>query len=441
MAGPSLTADSNVAGSTNWSEFLKFVPLRFRDPELEAAFRSGYPRMHLQQVRVALILAAALIIGDVLADMIYDPATAAQGAVIRLGVVLPGQMGLLVLTFFGPFQRVWQIWISLLTVAMSGALFWALALIDRAGGAGLSSWVGILNFTFVVMFAFVLLGLEIRYALPASAAVFVLFLAMLQSQGAFDGAELVYFGYHVLTVLLLAAFIGYWREIFVRRDYYRQHALERERQRSDELLYAVMPERIAGRIKNGEFPIADAYGEATVLFADLSGSTALARRLGPQQLVDYLNTLFSSFDRISTQFGLEKIKTIGDAYMAVSGAPKPNPGHAEAALRAAIAMRRAVRQLASETGFPVDVRIGLHTGALIGGVIGLDRYQFDFWGDTVNTAARIEASCTPGEIQVSETTYWQLHRQFELTPAGRKDLPGIGLSEIFVLAKEPDGAA
>jgi class 3 adenylate cyclase len=183
-------------------------------------------------------------------------------------------------------------------------------------------------------------------------------------------------------------------------DLRRQAAEERV----DELLTNAIPRPIVARLRRGERRIAERYAETTVLFADLVGFTPWAQQTPPEQVVDLLDSLFSTFDALAERHGLEKIKTIGDAYMAVAGAPLPRDGHAAASLAMARDMVQAVADIGARSGVPIQVRIGLASGPVVGGVIGQRRMLFDLWGDTVNVAARMESSGQPGRIHLAGST-------------------------------------
>ncbi|HEX6128447.1 MAG TPA: adenylate/guanylate cyclase domain-containing protein [Candidatus Limnocylindria bacterium] len=174
--------------------------------------------------------------------------------------------------------------------------------------------------------------------------------------------------------------------------------------RVDELLLNAIPASIAMRLKHGEDRIAEGYPQTTVLFADVAGFTAWTTQTRPERVIGLLDDLFTRFDDVAAAHGIEKLKTMGDAYMAVAGAPMPRQDHAMAAMGAARDMLRAVAAWRDAHDVALDVRIGLASGAAVGGVIGRRRILFDLWGETVNTAARMESSGLPGRIQVAEST-------------------------------------
>jgi class 3 adenylate cyclase len=209
--------------------------------------------------------------------------------------------------------------------------------------------------------------------------------------------------------------------------------LEAEQARSEMLLLNLLPAPIAARLKAGEEPIADACSEVTVLFADIVGFTKLSIDVSPADMVQMLNRIFSAFDALARRHGLEKIKTIGDGYHAVAGLPIPRADHAEAAAAMALDMQDAVRALAEESGWPLSLRIGIDSGPVIAGVIGTQKYVYEVWGDTVNTASRMESHGIPGMIQVTETTYQRLRETYPLTERGLIEVKGKGPMRTFLL--------
>jgi class 3 adenylate cyclase len=212
-----------------------------------------------------------------------------------------------------------------------------------------------------------------------------------------------------------------------------RRALALEQQRSERLLLNVLPAPIAARLKAGEAVIADAFPEVTVLFADLVDFTRSSRRSSPAQVVATLNELFSVFDRLAQHHGLEKIKTIGDAYMVAGGLPDPRPDHAEAVAELALAMRDEVARRADPGGRPLRVRIGIDTGPVEAGVIGTAKFSYDLWGDTVNTASRMESHGVPGCIQVTARTYQRLQDGYRFQRRGPIPVRGMGEMVTYFL--------
>ena len=216
-----------------------------------------------------------------------------------------------------------------------------------------------------------------------------------------------------------------------------------ERQKSERLLLNVLPAPIAERLKQSPQVIADSFAEVTVVFADIVDFTPLSAALPPQPLVRLLNAVFSAFDALAEQHGLEKIKTIGDAYMVVAGLPEPRADHAQAAARMALAMQQEVVRFQDAHGAPLRLRVGMHTGPVVAGVIGARKFAYDLWGDTVNTASRMESQGLPGGIQVTQATYERLHDQYAFEDRGTITVKGKGEMPVYLLrgehAQEPTG--
>jgi adenylate cyclase len=233
------------------------------------------------------------------------------------------------------------------------------------------------------------------------------------------------------------SFILFLIVFYAVREMNRAEAIaEREFNRSEALLANILPLPIIGRLKARAEPlIADGYDDVSVLFADLAGSTARASEMPPADFVRFLNGLFSIFDDLVQQCGLEKIKTSGDGYMVVGGAPVARPDHAAALARLALAMRDATQALRDPSGHPVPVRIGLASGPVVAGVIGTRKFFYDVWGDAVNVASRMETTGLPGMIQVSDDIYRRLKDAFDFEERGARDVKGKGVMQTWLLLR------
>ena len=219
-----------------------------------------------------------------------------------------------------------------------------------------------------------------------------------------------------------------------------RHALDRahrllaaEQERSEQLLLNVLPAPIATRLKTGENVIADRFSDVTVLFADLVDFTRGSERVNPAAVVEVLDELFSSFDELARQHGLEKIKTVGDAYMVAGGLPVPRADHTEAVADLALAMRDEVAHHQDASGQPLQLRIGIDTGPVVAGVIGRQKFSYDLWGDTVNTASRMESHGIAGHIQVTDRTYQRLRDRYRLEPRGLIQVKSKGAMTTYLL--------
>ncbi len=209
-----------------------------------------------------------------------------------------------------------------------------------------------------------------------------------------------------------------------------------EQAKSEKLLLNILPSPIADRLKLKSEAIADSFAEATVLFADIVGFTELSSRLTPQELVQCLNRIFSCFDNLAEKYGLEKIKTIGDAYMVVGGLPNPRPDHAAAICQMAIEMQKELQEINRSMGEKFDIRIGINSGPVVAGVIGIKKFIYDLWGDTVNIASRMESHGESGAIHISEATYRLIEGQFNCELRGAIAVKGKGQMTTYWLRAE-----
>jgi class 3 adenylate cyclase len=217
--------------------------------------------------------------------------------------------------------------------------------------------------------------------------------------------------------------------------------LEAEQAKSDSLLHEMLPAGIVKRLKSGEGLIADRFTSVSVLFADLVGFTPLTAELAPAEIVELLMELFSHFDSLIGKYGVEKIRTIGDNYMVASGLPHPRPDHAQALAHMALEMSAYIRSRPPYHDRRVDFRMGLSSGPVIAGVIGRRKFQYDLWGDAVNTASRMESSGTAGKIQITRETYELIKDEFTCEPRGKVMVKGKGELETWYLVGLRSGLA
>ncbi|HLM13892.1 MAG TPA: adenylate/guanylate cyclase domain-containing protein, partial [Reyranella sp.] len=209
--------------------------------------------------------------------------------------------------------------------------------------------------------------------------------------------------------------------------------IENKNRENEQLLLNMLPGPIANRLRGGEKNIADGFAEVTVAFADIVGFTALSSQMPPASVVSLLNGLFTRFDEAAQELGIEKIKTLGDAYMAVCGLPVQVPDHAERMVRMAIRMLHITREHALEHRVALTLRVGINSGPVVAGVIGKTKYIYDLWGDTVNMASRMESGGVPGTIQVTRPVYDKLKDRFAFEPRGEIEIKGRSNVEAWLL--------
>jgi class 3 adenylate cyclase len=241
---------------------------------------------------------------------------------------------------------------------------------------------------------------------------------------------------NVTTAFTILAIMSYVYSEAARKA---EAKLELEQQKSERLLLNILPASIAERLKESSSVIADHFESTTVMFSDIVGFTALSERISPSELVRRLNRIFSAFDDLAERHGLEKIKTIGDAYMVAGGFPDQRDGHANDVSAMALDMLAAIEVCNQETEQPVSIRIGIHTGPAVAGVIGVKKFVYDVWGDTVNTASRMESSGLPGRIQLSEQAAALLGNDFVVQERGTVELKGKGCMKTYWLVGRRNG--
>lgn len=235
----------------------------------------------------------------------------------------------------------------------------------------------------------------------------------------------------------LTHFVGIQADISDRIQ--AEQALRLEKNKSERLLLNILPKPIAEQLKQFQGSLAQQFTEATILFADIVGFTPLSAQIPPLELLDLLNKIFSVFDQLAEKHGVEKIKTIGDAYMVAGGLPVPTDNHAEAIAQMALDMQQAIQQFQTQQGKSFQIRIGINTGPVVAGVIGIKKFSYDLWGDAVNVASRMESSGVPGRIQVTAATKERLQDQFLFEERGVIVVKGKGkMTSYWLIGKKGD---
>jgi class 3 adenylate cyclase len=285
---------------------------------------------------------------------------------------------------------------------------------------------GILIFIFPYLFISGQLSLAVTTALASSAA----FLGVLSTVRAVDR------DFVILTLLVIGTnFMGFCFAVSLdrtrRREFMARTELDKERQRFRSLLVRVLPDRIADRLQREEV-VADVHAQVAVVFADVVGFTSLASQYSPRQVVAWLNNLFAEFDRVIDKHGLEKIKTIGDAYMAAHGLGD-DEGDCTRCAFAALELAAVASRQRRPDGRPVQIRVGMHVGAIVAGIIGEKRFLYDLWGDTVNVASRMESAGLPGAVLVTDEVERVLRHRFDLEECPAREIKGKGMMRTWLL--------
>jgi len=387
---------------------------------------TGYPEKLARRMRVVniLVYASIVLVGQFAIRRMMDPSPGMFEAGLIALVVVFLVAAVPLLHRFGP---------SVAMFAMITLVFAETFRITWIAGTGGGYWIGYL---IAIALIVVVLGTERLVLSTLLSIIAVALMWILQLTVPFNAGEmpddqlrtafltnLAFYPLLIFGVVLYAA----------RQTAQAEAQAEAERARSDRLLASILPEGIAARLKDAPGQtIADRYDNASILFADLAGYTARSSTMTPDELVGFLDRIFTVFDALATRFGAEKIKTNGDGYMVAAGLPTPRRDHAEVLADLAIAMLEASRGFEGD----VELRIGIASGPVVAGVVGTTKFYFDVWGDTVNIASRMESTAESGRIQVSENTVALLGSKYQLDPRGSIEVKGKGQMPTWYLGEK-----
>jgi class 3 adenylate cyclase len=400
--------------------------LAFRDPAREAEFMLAFGRDVRRVYQASLVAVLVLWTAAVGLDVAAPASSRTEFLIIRFGWVTPILLGTLVLSL-GAMERYLRWW-------HTAALFSYANVLGGVTGLAVFGAPGIMDYVVGGFLLTVLTGagFGIARAVHVIAVAGVMSAAMIATLAwspHVPPRDLAVDSLWIIVALGGAAVITVQAEAARRTRFVQGALLERERRRTETLLANLLPEPIAARLKDGPKVIADGLDEVTVLFADLKGFSGLATEITPEQLVERLDRVFSAFDELAREHGLEKIKTMGDAYMAVAGAPFARADHARCATAMALEMIERLAALEPQ----LALRVGLASGPVVAGVIGRSKQSYDLWGETVNLASRMESHGLPGRVQVAERTRELIGDAFEVESRGAIDLKGIGPKAAFVI--------
>ncbi len=415
-----------LADATHRTPELRPFSLRFADPARESRFRASYFRDNIVFIRLAHVLGiGAWAMFGLMASLVIDDGQRAD-LVLRFGVAIPIALVALGLSWTRWYPQRWET-ITAIGVAISGFV-WSFHRVVVADSTPGWAYAGIM---IVLIYVYTLSRL--RFVPAALTGIVVIAFHNVIAIGVMhDPPEELYLAnFFVVLTAFMGSAAAYGLERFTRLLFLREQQLDAERDRADELLGSTLPKAIVKRLKavDGsphEAILAEQLDDVTVLFADLVDSTSHEGVMTADSLVATLDDVFTRFDLLASRLGLEKIKTVGDAYMVVAGAPDPLAHHPHAAAEMALGMLGALIGAEWPTGDPMQLRIGVATGPVVAGVIGRDRYAYDLWGDTVNLASRLEASSEPGRILVSIETYERLKEQYRFSDSHVVFLKGKG---------------
>lgn len=407
---------------------------RFDDPEGEQAFLRAERTERGIAIRALIVIAAVTLASYIVINPLHFPTEGVVAYTQAAGLLIAFMAGFFALTRTSFYRE--RPWIDLpLFIALAGAMVWlAKVLADLAPYTGFPPHVMIMvQLAILVIFASVGFAGTFRLFLPWSVALLGLFAAWLMTRPGVADISRVYTLTNFTTFFVFALYFNWAIDQRARRVFAANAALEAERARTEELLHNVLPREVAARLKSGE-AVADAFSDVSVVFADLVGFSTLARRLSPGHLVELLNLYFSAADRCAQRHGLEKVKTIGDAYLAVAGGMASAGSGGRSAVLFARDLVAEIGAMSRDSGLELKVRVGVHTGPVIGGVIGSTRMSYDYWGDTMNLASRLQAAAPPNGLAVSEATYFQTRDVAGYGPPQTCLLKGIGEAPVYTAA-------
>ncbi|MCO4763075.1 MAG: adenylate/guanylate cyclase domain-containing protein [Myxococcales bacterium] len=415
-------ASPNTAAHSLW--------LHFRDEDLERRYRRWFYHANRRYFQLGSLVGLAVMLAIGVVELsVFDAAVLGPVMAIRLGVVIPICTVMYVFVTVRRFEPFVERYRQLITLVLIPTAFFALGWIGSITIRAIEvapEGYGALGFVIGMLFMYLVVRVRFAYALAVCVPLNLLLVPalLISDLDPLTTTAAILFTWVSNGVGAAGCYLAdrSWRQIFLD-----EVSMQSQWHRVEGLLRRVLPSSIVPRLHESPGALAERFAETTVLFADVVGFTPLAARLPATELVGLLDALFCRFDALAEQLGIAKVKTIGDAWMGVAGAPVGHPAHAAAAAWLAHRMETEVQALSREKGIELQLRIGLHSGSLVGGVIGERKFAWDVWGDTVNVAARMESTGEAGQVQLSPATAKLLAGAFETTPRGPVDIKGKGV--------------
>lgn len=411
--------------------------MRFSDPALEREFIRLHKIDATAIFRWALVLAAFMAVTFMWLDTDISP-HGIRATNIRLYLLLP----LCAITWFGVHKPNAENWIEVISsifLLLYSTGIAAIFVVFEPTIYGISGGVAQGPFMMLMLAAFTLVCLRLAWALFVSAGIVFIYAYTAWRWGHGSYAEFAVV--HLIncsSAFFLGALTCGLFESLRRRQFLTLNLLHGEKERYKNLLCSLVPPAIAQRIQHGESPIADSHAEVAILFSDFVGFTSLTSRIAPHRLIQLLNDLFSEFDAAAVRHGVEKIKTIGDGYMAACGAPMAEALRTTAMVRFGLEMVEITERIATLHQIPVGIRVGIHSGSLIAGVIGKSRFAYDMWGETVNMASRMESTGVPGRVQLSEAAFQRTDGEFTFEIRENIEIKGAHKVNAYLVTARSD---
>jgi class 3 adenylate cyclase len=409
--------------------------LRFPD-EVEEEFREDYHINTVSTTRLALFLGLILFSLFGILDIYAVPISKNIVWFIRYAIIAPTIIFAIIATYIDFFQKHVQTLMGIV-VAVSGLGIVTMISITREAEFGNRFYFT--GLILVSMWGYSLSRLRFWYAIIANLVIMAgyEFASIVMKHLLETETGIVIFTMHNFFFIggnIIGMFASYALERYTRRDFIQKYTIQAQRDQADKLLYNVLPERIAEQLKHGTGTIAEEFSSATVLFADIVNFTPISAHFAPHEVVEMLDELFSNFDELVDKYGVEKIQVTGDGYMVAAGVPKPRSDHAIVLAQLALDMQACVKEGNFLGGkHPIEIRIGLNSGPVLGGVIGRKKYVYALWGDTVNTASRMESHGFKGKVQITRATYELVKDEFECEYVGVIPVKGKGEMDVWHL--------
>jgi class 3 adenylate cyclase len=406
----------------DWSAFT----LRFHDAAAESAFaRDQADRSRLPARWATAVLGVILVLSTITVARLFPNLPDLHRAALPSFAVLTAAF---ISTWLDAYERHHQAALAATCVGASMAVLNLVMFYPQERLLASGFFIPAIH----CLMIYTLFGLRFPIAVALGWTMTAAFTLVVRDYHGLTGADLARQFAAVAYANMMGMLIGWQLEAATRRGFLGRREAERERARSDALLLNILPLQIAERLKASPGVIAEAHASVTVLFADIVGFTNWCARRPPEEVVKLLDQVFTVFDAVAQRHGLEKIKTIGDCYMAVAGLPTARDDHARAALDMAREMLSEAQGIAVSTGEPLELRVGLSSGPVVAGVIGRSKFIFDLWGDTVNTASRMESHGRPGRIQCCEETARMLPG-VDLEARDGVEVRGKGAMRVFLV--------
>jgi class 3 adenylate cyclase len=422
------------------SDDLARAAVRLRFPaDVETAFRRYHSRNSVVIVRAALVL--TIILYGLFAVLDVHAAPLSKQAIwfIRFALVIPALVAVLIFSFHPVFPRILQM-VMVLVVLIDASGILGMIHLESHGELGYQTYYA--GLMLVIMAAHGMYRLRFVYATLSTILVLggyeyisIVHQKLLVSE---DGlAVFVSNNFFFVSSIILGMAASYFLEVYIRRVFAQRIRLAQEQEKSERLLLNILPRETAAALKEQEGVIADHYDDASILFADVADFTSMSARMKPQEVVEFLNGVFSHFDDLAERHDIEKIKTIGDCYMMAAGVPRKCDNHAQVLTHVGLAMLRYVEGRSFDGVGRISLRIGINSGPVVAGVIGRTKFIYDLWGDTVNVASRMECHGTSGKLQITASTYELIKDDFVCEPKGSIIVKGKGVMPIWhVLAEK-----